>query len=249
MRPVECSPAETTQSASAARRLTGWLSRILFGRSDNDDPSSEEVGESRFAFWSVVGFSTGLLGIFCLLLSAFLVGNPLFEKSRTIIALALGSLGLFVFLWDRRRSSHAPSVTPTSQDEPASPSGDRSLRLSVFSWSYLGLLLVCMSVVVFLFERQQEEKPVVVVEAPRQAKKPESPAPKADPEPRPEPLRPAPQIKIQGLLYDPQNPTIIVNGQAYGEGDTLDGVEILDIQRASVVVRYASSTNTYVLEW
>ena len=75
---------------------------------------------------------------------------------------------------------------------------------------------------------------------------PPAPIPKAE---LPAPLPPAPKLKIQGLLYTLDNPTILIDGQSYVAGDTVHGVDIVEISRSSVRVRYAKSNHVYTLPW
>ena len=59
------------------------------------------------------------------------------------------------------------------------------------------------------------------------------------------PAQPAEQeVRLQGILWDPQAPTAIVNNRVVGRGDSVGRWEVLEIQKTQVVLSDGSTTRT-----
>ena len=52
-------------------------------------------------------------------------------------------------------------------------------------------------------------------------------------------------IKIQGVFYSANNPSVMINGQALTRGEHINGVEIVEIQPSSVVVTFNGERKTF----
>lgn len=52
------------------------------------------------------------------------------------------------------------------------------------------------------------------------------------------------EIQLQGILWDPQAPTAIVNNRVVGQGDSLGRWEVVEIQKTQVVLSDGSTTRT-----
>ncbi len=52
------------------------------------------------------------------------------------------------------------------------------------------------------------------------------------------------EIRLQGILWDPQAPTAIVNNRVVGQGDSLGRWEVVEIQKTQVVLSDGSTTRT-----
>lgn len=59
------------------------------------------------------------------------------------------------------------------------------------------------------------------------------------------PAQPAEQeVRLQGVLWDPQAPTAIVNNRVVGRGDSVGRWEVVEIQKDRVVLSDGSTTRT-----
>jgi hypothetical protein len=73
-----------------------------------------------------------------------------------------------------------------------------------------------------------------VAAAPRPAPTPPPPPLEAPPKPRP-PVK-FRELKIQGILFQPNKRLVIIEGDAYGVGEMIYDIRIKSVQRNSVTV-------------
>jgi hypothetical protein len=51
-----------------------------------------------------------------------------------------------------------------------------------------------------------------------------------------------PELKLQGIFFRLKNPSVLINGKTVTDGDNLDGVTVLKIERQSVLVEWNGET-------
>ena len=202
---------------------------------------------------ALLSFAVSLIAIFWVACSAFAAGHPAFETNRRTIAGCLCICGIVLCLLGlvgaHRKAAAAeadadadPTPEPESDGEPHAPSSG----LSPFSPHYWGVIFGLMGVAVLFI------RPLYKTTAVAAVPKPPPPAVhKPPPEPRPVPAaRPVPdtvvlpKLKLQGILYQQNNPAAIINGKTYFMGDRVEGVEILVVARNFVSVRFEGATNS-----
>jgi hypothetical protein len=199
----------------------------------------------------MLGLTTGLVGGFCLLLGAVAVGEPFFEDHRHYIAGGLVAAGVFALVLGRLRARKArASQAAEGEPSPGEPAPAATIHFSPLSYEYLGFVVILMGAVA-LFMRSSINAPKRILAAVPAVKRVEKPVPPPAPlsTPEPPPVPPAPRLKIQGLFFSVEHPTILIDGQRYGAGDTVQGVDIVEISRRSIQVRYVNSNHVYSLPW
>jgi hypothetical protein len=157
----------------------------------------------------------------------------------------------------KKTQQENPPPTPPLQFRPpevAHESDPRSTVLIVGGIFGLGLVVVLGGLLFWAVAQQRQAslqaeartleqaarvKPVVVapVVAPEQS--PTNSLPVVEESP------PAPELKLQGILFNPTKPSAAVNGQTVFIGDRVNGFRVLAITARTVTL--ASSTETNVL--
>jgi hypothetical protein len=56
-----------------------------------------------------------------------------------------------------------------------------------------------------------------------------------------------PELKLQGIFYRLSNPTVLINGQTLGVGDSVAGVKIVKIERQNVVVEMMGQRKVIIM--
>jgi hypothetical protein len=59
---------------------------------------------------------------------------------------------------------------------------------------------------------------------------------------------PFPDLKLQGIFYSRKNPRIIINDETRGEGEMIDGVQIVKILPTKITVQWNGQTKDLLLE-
>jgi hypothetical protein len=207
--------------------------------------------------WATLGFSVGLVGLFCLFLGLVAAGTTWYESHRVLAAASLTLPGLVLLLraWANARRcsrtafSQVASSPRPSQGDPSE--GDLTMR----SPTYWGLMLVLFGLAALLFHplhlARREAGP------PQEIVRPGTPPPPAKPQLAPAPpslapiptTKPPPRFRVQGLIYTPQQVCIIVNGKPWSVGDNINGVDLVEITPQSVTVRYGDQANQWLYTW
>lgn len=73
-----------------------------------------------------------------------------------------------------------------------------------------------------------------------------TPAP-AEPVQVPVKIQPAPELKLQAIVYHPTRPSVIINGSSLFQGDKVGEWTVRSIDSQSVVLANATQTNTLLL--
>jgi hypothetical protein len=59
---------------------------------------------------------------------------------------------------------------------------------------------------------------------------------------------PFPDLKLQGIFYNPRNPKIIINGEIRGQNESIGEVLIVKISPAKVSVQWKGQTRDLLME-
>jgi hypothetical protein len=174
-----------------------------------------------------LGLAVALAGFFCIVAAALMGLFPVLEGFRwhAVGCLGLASVSLAVAWF---RSARAAQIE--LQD-----SATRHRATLLRAWSIMLAVLGTISIFLQpLGPFGKTAKPVVAIAtAPRPAPTP-PPAPVVPPKP------PAPvkfrELKIQGILFQTNKRLVIIEGNAYGAGETIYDIRIKSVQRNSVTL-------------
>lgn len=101
-------------------------------------------------------------------------------------------------------------------------------------WSIMTAILCTISIFLQPLRRFEKTKPVnAVAAAPRPAPTPPPIPPPPIPPSAPVTFR---ELKIQGILFQPNKRLVIIEGDAYGVGEIIYGIRIKSVQRNSVTL-------------
>lgn len=204
--------------------------------------------------WAILGFSVGIIALFCVSLAEFAAEKPFFESNRAVIATLLCFLGIaFWFIGrfkGRQQTQEVEEHVPEPGWEPETP--ETHSRLSLFSYQYWGVILVILSAsVLFVRPWRTAPKPAMTDPTPLvRLEKPvptNAPPPKPAPPPEPRPVQ-FPELKLQGIIYRQNEPAAIINAETYYVGDRVSGAQVVAITRHSVELRMAGVTTLLQLD-
>jgi hypothetical protein len=175
--------------------------------------------------WTILGFSCGIVAIFCISVAETLVGRPVFEQFRPHAAIALGAMGAAAWLIGRvlafRRARN----------------DGETHRFLLFDLRYWGPMLLVLGVITLFI------RPLRKVDAPQEIAAPAPiPAPTVVAKVEPPPAAPHPvsfpSIRMQGVIFRETRPFAILDGNSYTIGDRVIGssVTVKAIDRSSVML-------------
>ena len=185
-----------------------------------------------------LGMTLMLVAFFCAAVAEHLVGQPVFDANRPVIAAGLGAFGVVVILLGvmaakRRQSKKLP---------------DPGKLVDFLEPRFWGGVVILLGVLTFNFKawgldlrwlelraRMDGQAQPVQAREPAEPEKPEKPAPK--------PVN-TPAIKIQGIIFKPEHPVVLIDGDSYGVGESVDDAVIKEITREGIVVQIGRETRT-----
>lgn len=179
-----------------------------------------------------LGMTLVLVALFCAAVAERLVGQPVFDTNRPVFAAGLGAVGVLVIFVGvvaakRRQSNRLP--------DPG--------RLKRFiEPRFWGFVVILIGMLTFNFEawgldlrwldlRARMEGRVEIVQArePGETNQISKHAPHK--------AGPVPAIKIQGIIFKSEHPVVLIDGQSYRVGESVDDAVIQAITRESIVVQ------------
>ncbi len=183
-----------------------------------------------------LGMTLVLVALFCAAVAEYLVGQPVFDTHRPVLAAGVGGLGVLVILLGvvaakRRQAKKVPDPGKLVDFlEPRFWGGViLVLGLLTFNFQTWGLDLRWLE----LCARLDGQAQIVRAREPAEPDKPEKPAPK--------PVS-APAIKIQGIIFKAEHPVVLIDGESYSVGETVDDAVIKEITREGIVVQIGRET-------
>ena len=177
-----------------------------------------------------------LVALFCAAVAEHLVGQPVFDTNRPVFAAGLGAFGvlvIFVGVLAAKRRLNKRLPDPGKLVEFLEPRfwGGVILLLGILTFNFQSWGLD-----VRWFElRARMDGQVQVVQArePAEPEKSEKPAPK--------PVS-TPAIKIQGIIFKQEHPVVLIDGESYSVGESVDDAVIKEITREGIVVQIGRET-------
>ncbi len=183
-----------------------------------------------------LGMTLMLVALFCAAVAEYLVGQPVFDTHRPVLAAGVGVLGVLVILVGgvaakRRQTKKLPDPGKLVDFlEPRFWGGViLVLGLLTFNFQTWGLDLRWLE----LCARMDGQAQIVQAREPAETEKPEKPAPKA---------AQVPLIKIQGIIFKTERPVVLIDGEAYEAGAQIDDAVIQEITREGIVVKIGRET-------
>lgn len=170
--------------------------------------------------WAALGFSAGIIGLFCITLAEFAAEKPFFETHRDWISIGLAAfsaaLALMGHFKTKQNADPATSVkTGTDADEP-------SPRFALFGYHYWAAIILAASLTV-LFVCPWRTVRIAPTVAAKPLVRPPIPAVASPPPAKPAPVvpepRPMPKLKLQGIFYRKSQPSVIINGNTFHQAE------------------------------
>ena len=186
-----------------------------------------------------LGMTLVLVALFCAAVAERLVGQPVFDTNRPVFAAGLGAVGLLfivvgVVAAKRRQSNGLP--TPGKLKRFIEP-------------RFWGFVVIMIGMLTFNFEawgldlrwldlRARMEGRVQIVQArePGETNQISKHAPHK--------AGPVPAIKIQGIIFKSEHPVVMIDGESYRVGESVDDAVIQAITRESIVVQIGGEART-----
>ena len=191
--------------------------------------------------WTILGFSVGILAIFCIAVAETIVGKSVFELNRMYIAGVFVVAGVAAWFIGR----HLGGKKRIENEEEGV-----TARFVLFDLRYWGPMLVILGIITLFIRPLRQEKAEVANAAARPPVKKVVEA--VVPPPQPEPPRPKlpvsfPELKMQGLFLNEKVPYAIINGQSYAVGDHLGDITIKAIDRTGVMLELSGEMKMLTL--
>jgi hypothetical protein len=186
-----------------------------------------------------LGMTLMLVALFCAAVAEHLVGQPLFDANRPMFAAGLGAFGALLILLGavaakRRQNKKLP---------------DPGKLVEFLEPRFWGVVVILLGVLTFNFQswnldvrwlelRARMDGKVEIVQArePAETNQTTTPTP-------PKALA-VPAIKIQGIIYKKERSVVLIGGESFSVGDSIDDAVIEEIQRDGIVVRIGQETRT-----
>lgn len=183
-----------------------------------------------------LGMTLVLVALFCAAVAEYLVGQPVFDTHRPVLAAGVGGLGVLVILVGvvaakRRQTKKLP---------------DPGKLVDFLEPRFWGGVILVLGLLTFNFQtwgldlrwlewcaRLDGQAQIVQAREPAEPDKPEKPAPKAVS---------VPLIKIQGIIFKKERPVVLIDGEAYEVGAQIDDAVIQEITREGIVVKIGRET-------
>ena len=178
---------------------------------------------------NIIGVSAAIMAVFYVAVAELLVGRPIFEDYRRVVALALGLLGLCAWV----------AGWYLTQKRAESETADDKKRFLLHDFRYWGPMLILLggltlcvqtladgvALVRRLCGMADDKKPVVALAVPRKA-----PAPVT-----------FPSFKIQGIVIRDARSAVIVRGRSYFVGDLIGDATVKEITREAVTLEKSNA--------
>jgi len=227
-----------------------------FSRSDDPEAEAPQTPDTaRAMLWPALGFSAGVIGLYCVFLGVLATGAGWYERDHMLFVAGMVLTGLTLFTFHRFKAHRQSQAAAAPGADPTPASERPSAVVSLVTTEYWGVMLGLFGVIALLYR----PAPKIRIDEPpaprivRQVEKPPPPAPRPPDMPPPaQPVRttePPPNFRIQGLFLVGPRPSIMVNGTSLCCGDELGDVEIREIKRDSVTVVYGDVTNQRIYTW
>ncbi len=191
-------------------------------------------------FRMALGFTVAVVAVFCVIVMALVRDTAIYEAYHRVVGLAMAAQGAVLFLigvWRHRYSGRSP-LPPPSVKEAGEGGGPR--EGSLLNLRYFGFITLLLGLVtVFILPRQQRQ----VVRAA------EPPAGPAATVPEHAKVVEFPTVRVQGIFYRPDRPSVLINSRTFFVGDWLDKqLKVVVITRDSATLEMSGERRVFPLE-
>jgi len=188
--------------------------------------------------WTILGFSVGILAVFCITVAETLVPLPMFDQFRPYAAIALGVAGgVFWFIGRALGRKLA-----------ANGGNPRFILVDLRYWGPMLMVFGLITLFIRPLRQTHTDAPQMVA---RPAPKPAVVVAKVPEPPKPQPVIQAPPVfprmKMQGVFFRSAHPFAIINGQSYTVGDHVGEVLVRSIDKESVLVEFGGEIKTLTM--
>lgn len=195
--------------------------------------------------WSRLGFSVAMAAIFCIAAAELLQTRKYFEDYKIYICSAFllsgAVLGLSGWVANSRRAAARPKaklLAPEREISDQEPSVEGPIPTSLAYW---GVMVGIFGAILFFMQ------PRYVAALPVAARTPAPPKPAPVPQPATNyqakaSLVPIAPLKLQGVTYQPSNPSALIDGRTYFVGDSVGRAKVIAIDQEQVVVEQQGQT-------
>ncbi len=186
--------------------------------------------------WTILGVALGVAGAFCIVAAELLRAFPALDGWRGVIAAVLAACGATVGLTGMfHRRAHPETDEETRQS--------LSFKLGRPFWG--AMLLAGAGIALFIQPLRTKEAAV----APPPPARPVPPVvvKAAPPTVTNAPVK-FPALKIQGCIMVGDQPVVLINGEAFGVGDQVQGVTVKSVTREGALMELGSETKLYKVQ-
>jgi hypothetical protein len=193
--------------------------------------------------WTILGFSVGIVAFFCITGAETLVGKPMFELNRALIAGAFAIVGVVAWFVGRYLGSRKSGAESETEETAAAK------RFILFDLRYWGPMFVVLGIITLFIRPLKQETTEVVAQAPPAPVKTAAVVVAVEPKVAPKPQAPVefPVLKMQGVIYRSERPFAIINGRSYAVGDHVGEVLVKAIDRTSVLLELSGELKMLTL--
>jgi hypothetical protein len=209
---------------------------------EHPEPVAGWVPGFNMNIWSRLGLSVAFCAGYYILMVELLQKTAQFQayKMQCILGL-LGGGALMALLSLGSRSGRSGNVNASGElgggtagpgDAGASNAGGRGL----FTLSYCGCMLMAFGLITLMITPTARSQAMALARAvtgrPRPAR------PQAQPATAQSPI---PGLKLQGIIYRPNNPSAVINGQPVFQGETVAGALVKTITTDAVILAWGGN--------
>jgi hypothetical protein len=183
--------------------------------------------------WTILGVALGVAGAFCIVASELLRAWPVLDGWRGVIATVLAAFGATVGLTGMFWRRAHPEIDEETRQSLA-------FKLGRPFWG--AMLLAGAGIALFIQPLRTKE---AAVAPPPPARPAPPPVVKAEPPPVTNAPMKFPALKIQGVILVGDQPVVLIDGEAFGVGDQVQGVTVKSVTREGVVMELRGETKKY----
>ena len=213
--------------------------------------------------WSLLGISVALVAAFCIIMTEVFQDKSYYETYKwyaCAFLLASGIIMWFAGMKISARGKNPPGqATNERPDHENVPDEDGAQAdtapFFLFSPQYWGAVLVTFGIAVIFIVPMPSGPKVAASSAPAPPRQTNA-DPTLLPEtnqmlalgPSPDPA-PFPEVKLQGIIFKPGNPSVVIKGKAFFAGDYIEDAKLVAIERSYITLESQGQRKIVLMDY